>query len=74
MLFTKKNKEIEKAPKTKKEKLDNFACKVEKIMDKHPYAFIAVTCGTVHVLGYTYLHYALKPPKNNPTTTEACEI
>ena len=74
MLFTKKNNEIEEAPKTKKEKLDGFACKVEKIMDNHPYAFVAVTCGTAHVIGYTILHFATKPPKNNPKTTEACEI
>lgn len=74
MLFTKKNNEIKEAPKTKKEKLADFGYKVEKFVDNNPLTATLIACGTVHVAGYTLLHYVTKPPKNNPTTTEACEI
>ena len=71
MLFIKKNKETDEAPKTKKEKLGEFGRKVEKFVDNNPLTAVAIACGTVHVASYTLLYYATKPPTKTVVETEA---
>lgn len=72
MLFTKKNEDTIKLVETKKEKLARFGTKVEKFVDNNPLTATLIACGTVHIAGYTLLHYVTKPPSKTEPETATC--
>lgn len=72
MLFTKKNEDIYDVAESKKEKLARFGHKVEKFVDNNPLTATLIACGTVHIAGYTLLHYVTKPPRKSEPETATC--
>ena len=72
MLFTKKNEDLYDVAETKKEKLARFGHKVEKFVDNNPLTATLIACGTVHIAGYTLLHYVTKPPSKTEPETATC--
>ena len=61
MIFANFRTNIDGSLKTKKELFIDSGVEIEKVMDAHPYAVVALTCIPVHLACHYVLHLAVKP-------------